>query len=468
MPPRELLDQVEEALMTKGELGDDLKFALGLNQQVEKEADRVLFMDGPQTKYGKVAAEAARGIDKVFSLGTVEGMLMTYIRTPVRIFERGMVSYTPWGGRAKEVQEILAKGGMEAEVEKARMELGSMVMGMGAMLAASGVITLTNGGYDNSENLKGAPPGRLNLPGGTFVEIGRLDPFALTLALGGFVGQAWKAYQDHGNAGYEQDEALATALQIGFLAAREGILEKTYVTGVRDLMKSVFSEQEEGFVAGYEKAVMSAFTRAIPLAGTSRMANDTLHGTAPEAIGWMDSILRAVPGGGLVLPSRIDPLGNEVDGRTFGIAMGSTRDIDDVTRQLADLGIDIQTLRKADPTGFKLTSEELSELRRIRGTEALNSDGETMKEALARLMADPWFQRLPSKEQKQDEVVALMGEFNADARAKLEERNPTYAADRAAMKSLSDYMAEGLTRTEATENARYDTLAAGLPEPTRL
>ncbi len=468
LPPRELLEQVEEALMTKGELDDGLKFSLGMNQQVEKEADRVLFMDGPQTHYGRVAANAARGIDKAFSLGTVEGMLLTYIRTPVRIFERGMVSYTPWGGRAKEVQDILAKGGMEAEIEKARMELGSMVMGMGAMLAASGVITLTNGGYDNSSNLKGAPPGRLNLPGGSFVEIGRLDPFALTLALGGFVGQAFKAFQDHGAHGYEHDEALATALQIGFLAAREGILEKTYVTGVRDLMKSVFSQNEDGFLAGYEKAVMSAFTRAIPFAGTSRMVNDTIRSSAPEAIGWIDNILRAVPGGGLVLPARVDALGNDAEGRDLGVSFGSTTDADDVTRQLADLNIDIQTLRKADPSGFRLTSEELSELRRIRGNEAVNAEGETMKEALGRLMADPWFQRLPSKEQKQDEVVQVMAEFNKDARAILMERNPTYAADKVAMKSLSDYMAEGMSRRDAADEARRDVEAEGLPEPSRL
>ena len=468
MPPRDLLDQVEEALLTKGELSDDLKFTMGLNQQAEKEAERVLFMDGPQTHYGRTAANAARGIDKAFSLGAVEGMLMTYIRTPVRIFERGMVSYTPWGGKAKEVQEILAKGGMEAEVEKARMELGSMVMGMGAMLAASGVITLTNGGYDNSENLKGAPPGRLNLPGGSFVEIGRLDPFALTLALGGFVGQAYKAYQEHEQYGYEHDEALTTALQIGFLAAREGILEKTYVTGVRDLMKSVFSDQEEGFREGYLKAVQSAFTRAIPLSGTSRTLTDSLRGSAPEAIGLMDNILRAVPGGGMVLPSRIDPLGNEVEGRTFGVAFGSTRDVDDVTRQLADLGVDIQALRKSDPSGFKLTSEELSELRRIRGTEALNSDGETMKDALGRLLADPWFQRLPSKEQKQDEVVNVMNDFNKDARERLMKRNPTYAADKAAMKSLTDYMAEGIARRDAQAMAVEDVHEMGLPEPRRL
>jgi hypothetical protein len=468
MPPRELLDEVEEALLTKGELGDDLKFALGLNQQAEKEAERVLFMDGPQTSYGKTAAKGAQGLDQAFSFGTVEGILMTYIRTPLRIFERGLVSYTPWGVRAKEVQDILAKGGIEAEVERARMELGSMVIGMGAMLAGSGVITLTNGGYDNSANLKGAPPQRLNLPGGAYVEIGRLDPFALTLALGGFVGQAAKTFQDEGRHGYEHEEALASAMQIAFLAAREGILEKTYVTGVRDLMKSLFSENDDGLVAGYMKAVENAFARAIPLAGTSRMVNDTLHGTAPEAIGWMDSILRAVPGGGLVLPSRIDPLGNEVEGRAFGVALGTTSDVDPITAQLANLGVDITTLRKADPAGFKLTSEELSELRRIRGTEALNSEGETMKEALGRLMADPWFQTLPSKEQKQDEVVSTMSDFNKSARELLMERNPTYAADKAAMKSLADYMAEGIARREARAMAADDVRQLGLPEPGRL
>ncbi|WP_375292397.1 hypothetical protein [Sphingomonas melonis] len=468
MPPRDLLDQVEEALLTKGELSEDLKFTLGLNQQAEKEAERVLFMDGPQTHLGRNAATMARAVDKAFSLGTVEGLLTPYIRTPLRIFERGMVSYTPWGGKAKEVQEILTKGGMEAEVEKARMELGSMVMGMGAALAASGVITLTNGGFDNSENLKGAPPGRLNLPGGSFVEIGRLDPFALTLALGGFVGQAAKAYHEAGAYGYEQEEALNSALQIAFLAAREGILEKTYVTGVRDLMKSVFSEQEEGLQAGYERTLISAFSRMIPFAGTSRMANDTLHGTAPEAIGLMDNILRAVPGGGLVLPSRVDALGNEVEGRTFGIAVGTTSDVDDVTRRMADLGVDLSTLKKADPSGFKLTSEELSELRRIRGTEAMNSEGLTMKEALGQLLDDPWFQRLPSKEQQQDEVASVMRDFNKPARELFAERNPTYAADKAAAKSLADYMAEGIARRDAAAMAREDTRASGLPEPSRL
>jgi hypothetical protein len=235
------------------------------------------------------------------------------------------------------------------------------------------------------------------------------------------------------------------------------------------MMKSVFSEQEgEGLQAGYEKALMSAFTRAIPLSGTSRTINDTIRSSAPEAIGWMDNILRAVPGGGLVLPSRVDPLGNEVEGRDGGVAFGTTSDIDDVTRQLADLNINITTLKKADPAGFRLTSEELSDLRRIRATEATNSNGETMKEALAALFDDPWFQSLPSKEQKEDAVVELMGDFNQSARALYEERNEGYAANKEGYRALHDYMSEGLSKESAKTPARAAVEAQGLPTPDRL
>jgi hypothetical protein len=91
-----------------------------------------------------------------------------------------------------------------------------------------------------------------------------------------------------------------------------------------------------------------------------------------------------------------------------------------------------------------------------------------MKAALGYLMSDPWFQKSPSKEQKQDEVVAVMRDFNPPARELLMERNPQYASDRVAMKSLSDYMAEGLSRRAAAGQAAQDMAAMGLPKPTRM
>lgn len=469
MPTSGILESVEEKLMNHQQLSDADHFLLRLRDNTDKEASAVLFTDGPQTEIGRQVASLATKVDRAVSLGTVEGLLFRYIRTPTRIFERGLVSYTPWAGKAQEVQAILAKGGVEAEIEKARMEIGAFVMGIGAIAASTGAITLTNGGWKNSENLKGSPPDRLNLPGGGHIELGRLDPFALTLALGGFIGQAIHSYRKDRSDGYEAEEALHTAFNIAWLSVRESVLEKSYLTGLRDVMKGAFADDGDGMAGAYAKMFEGAITNLAPFSGTVRQVQDTIHGTAPESVSWIDKMLRTVPGLGLGLPARIDALGDPVEGRFMGIDADAVGDnIDPVKAQLADLGIDLTQLQRADPSGFKLNSEELSELRRLRGHEATNSDGLTMREALADLFADPAFKGLRTRDQKHDAVSEVMSGFNESARALFEERNPAYLADRTAMKSLADYMEEGLAPDEAKTLAIGDTKAMGLPAPTRL
>lgn len=468
MPNSDILQQVSDKLMKREALDATDHFLVSMADTADKEARAVLFSDGPQTDFGQKAAALAQKVDKAVSFGTIEGLLVRYIRTPTRIFERGIVHYTPWGAKAREVKDILERGGVEAEIERARMEVGTFVMGLGAMAAASGAITLTNGGYKNSRNLTGEPPNRLNLPGGAYVELGRMDPFALTLALGGFIGQAVKSYRDDRKNGYEAEEALYTAMDIGWLAIRESVFEKSYMTGLRDLMKAMSDDGSKAANA-VTKLLEGAVTNIAPFAGTVRQVNDTLHGTAPEAVSWMDKMFRAVPGMGMRLPSRIDPLGDPVDGRFMGVQTGvANTGKDPVRDQLADLGIDISELGKDDPAGFRLTSEELSELRRIRGHEAVNRNGETMREALAALFADPTFQSYRTREQKKDAVSEVLRGFNEDARAIFETRNRQYLADREANKALADYMAEGLNSDDAKQAVTSDNQALGLLAPSRL
>lgn len=230
------------------------------------------------------------------------------------------------------------------------------------------------------------------------------------------------------------------------------------------MFKGYFAD-DEAATGLLEKLTTSAFARLVPLAGTSRQITETLTGTPAESIGIIDQLFRSLPGGSAYLPAQVDALGNTKEGRVMGLAAGTTAGSDPVTQQLAALKIDITTLRRADPSGFDLSGEELSELRRIRGNEAVNGDGYTMKEALAELMNDPEFQGY-SKESKQDAIVGLMAEFNEPARELFEERNQEYLANRTMFKSFEDYIDDHISRSEAARMAKEDTEAAGLT-PTR-
>lgn len=469
LPPQEILERVEARLINGDELDDIDQMLIRRDYNAEKEAEKVLFLDGPQTRAGRTGAGFAETVDLVAGLGLLKGALIPYIATPTRIMERALGSYTPWGKFMDETKKALASSDpLERAMEQARMDLGGTILSAGMVAAATGAITITNGGYQNSANLGGAPNMRVNLPGGGFVEFGRLDPLAMGLAMGGIIGQMWKSSQEAGDQ-YGQDDAFGTAMMVAYGGFRDAILSKSYLTGLNDLMEAVSQSGEgsEGSLGRYyEKFLYDSAGRMIPFSGTSRQLNETVTGKSLEAVSALDRIMKVVPGFGMTLPARVDALGNEIEGRTMGFAFGTTADEDDVTLKLRDLGVNIQDLKKADPKGFDLTSDELSEIRKIRANEAYNKNGQTMKEALASLFEDPTFTSLQDRSQVQDAVVSVMGEFNEPAREIYEYQNQDYLADREAARSFKAYMNEGYRAADARLAARESALAMSL-NPTR-
>lgn len=466
IPPREILERVEQKLISGEDLDEIDELLLRRDFEAEREAERVLFLDGPQAGPGRNVANVARLADNVMGLGLVRGALMPYISTPTRIMERGLVSYTPWGGFTDEVRKALnSTDPVVAATERARMDLGGTLLSAGMIAAASGLVSVTNGSYRNTEGLGQVPALRLNFPGGSFVEFGRLDPIALSVSMGAIIGQMWNASQEAGQR-YGQDDAIAEAMAVAYSGFRDALLEKSYLTGLSELVEAVSSQEEDALARYYGKYIPDTGGRMMPFSGTIRQLNETAKGKSLEAVGWLDRIAKVTPGMGAYLPARVDALGNEIDGRVMGLAVGTTADDDEVTASMRELGINISNLRKADPAGFDLTSEELSDLRRIRANEALNSDGLTMKEALADLLNDPAFQNLPDKAMVQDEVVNVMRAFNQPARELYEMRNQSYLADREAARSFKQYMQDGFSASTSREAARATAEALGL-EPTR-
>lgn len=460
LPPSEILDRVEEALMTNPtELNAEASFLRDLAKIVDDEADQVLFMDGPQTTLGKTSANFINSIDRV-------GLVFPYVRTPIRLFEQGVVNYGPFGKYAPEIKKIIEKGGPDAELAKARVEAGSMMFNIGIAAGLAGAITATNGGFQNSANLDAGPPMRLNLIGGGFIEIGRLDPFSFTVGMGAVIGQALKQGWSE-SADYEMQEVIRGVGATVVAGTFDAILSKSYMKSLSDALEAL-SGPQNGSWTGIEKILQNATTRMIPFSGISRQINDTFRDSAIETVGWTDTLLRTIPGAGWGLAPRIDPFGDEVKARTVGLTFGSSEltegeAISPVKRQLRELGIDINTLRKSDPDGFDLNSDELAEVRRIRGKEAINEDGLTMEQALGSLFEDPWFQTLRRKEDKRKAIVETMAEFNKPAWDILEQRSPSYAGKKAYTKSLQDYIAMNLETRQAEALAKRDTELMGLP-----
>ena len=469
VPNEEILKRVEDSLLQGRELSEEDRFLVSRDELLEREAEAVLFMDGPQTAFGNTSAKFAAGIDKIAGLGLIEGVLMPYIRTPVRLFERGLVDYTPWGANAKAIRETLAKGGPEAELTKARMELGGMAIAAGMAMGLTGTLVLTNGEWGNTGWLDSGPPNRLQI-GDKFVEVSRLDPFSLTVAIGGIVGQAIRQ-GFHDGTDQDASEGIRGALQVAWMASLDSVLSKSYLTGLRDFTEIAFDTSVGDAGDKAAKVYTSVLTRLVPMSGTGRMVNDTSRYSAPEAIGLADQMLRTIPGAGIHLPVRRDILGDPVKGRSFGIAFGDSgttegKPLTSVKAKLRDLGITLQDLRKTDPKGFRLTGEQLDELRRIRGHEALDGEGRTMQEALGELFASGEFRGM-AKEAKKEAVADAIRQFNEPARQLLEERNAQYYSSREAARALADYRKDGMGPDEAEQEMLAYIRSEGLPEPQR-
>src|SRR3546814_20964544 len=103
-------------------------------------------MDAPTTQWGKWSVTTPGGLERVASGMVVRGAMVLFLRTPVRLFERGLVHYTAWGRLAQENKPILDAGGPEAEILKAQLANGTMDIGAGQILGLNGDVSEHTGG----------------------------------------------------------------------------------------------------------------------------------------------------------------------------------------------------------------------------------------------------------------------------------------------------------------------------------
>ena len=198
------------------------------------------------------------------SLGTFGEAVLPFKRTPANIFVRG-VEYSPVG-LAKGLTYDLYKvkngemTGAQAIDNIAAGMTGSGLMLLGAMLAASGIVTGGAGEDDKQaefNELTGGQTYALNLPGGGSVTLDWLAPEALPFFMG---VQAMQSFGEEGLTG----DTITSA----FASISEPMLEMSMLQSLNDLIDNVsYAASNEKLSGLVGSSLISYLTQAIPTIG---------------------------------------------------------------------------------------------------------------------------------------------------------------------------------------------------------
>lgn len=294
---------------------------------------------------------------------TVGNIAIPFVRTPYNIIAQGM-EMTPVG--ALGALDAARKGDQGQTADRlAKMTLGTALLAAGGALAANGMLS---GGYPNDPQDRAAlPPGwqpySLMLPneqgGHTYVELAKLGPLAIPLAMGAVLGVLGRTETP------DPGDVLKTLGRF--------VLDQTFVRGITDFAKA-FTEPEKAL----ERQTEAIATTFVPYAATLRQITRAMDLGDRDPKGAWQAIQSLTPWTAGNVPRRQDPLGREVHGEQTGLGAiisplrySATRS-EPVIRAFADADLSLprppKTIRPpagGDP--LKLNESEQRDYLRIAG-----------------------------------------------------------------------------------------------------
>lgn len=191
--------------------------------------------------------------------GVVGDAIMPFRRTPANILARGL-EYSP-AGLARGIWDAARnvengnKTAAQAIDEIAAGLTGSALMGLGAFLFASGLVTTAQGDDkdDKWAELLGHQGYALELPNGTSVTLDWLAPESMPFFMG------VELMSSMGEEGMD-----ANAILDSLKAIANPMLEMSMLQSVNDLIDSVQYAEEAPLTAMIPSAIISYFTQAVP------------------------------------------------------------------------------------------------------------------------------------------------------------------------------------------------------------
>lgn len=241
-------------------------------------------------------------------------MVLPFIRTPANIlkytFER-----TPLAPLMSHVRADFAAGGARRDIALARIATGSLVLTASADLAMSEMIT-GRGPSDRSERQAlertGWQPYSIKV-GDRYFAYDRTDPIGTSLGLAADLVEILSNMDDEDALSDSEVESVQAAIA---MSIANNVMNKTYLTGVSDLMTAM-SDPER-----YGQNYFERFAGSVVPAGVANVAR-AMDPYALEANTMLDRIRSRIPGLTADLPPRRDLWGEPI---TYRSGLGAIYD----------------------------------------------------------------------------------------------------------------------------------------------
>lgn len=276
-------------------------------QQATDLAQAVTF----QTPLGKKGQSFQKLVHRVPGLRYV----FPFVKTPMNLLKQGYLERTPFGMLSKSYKEEIAAGGSRAQMARSKMLTGTGMLTAAWFMAQNGQLTGSEpADRDVAKKRKeaGWRPRSFVFenPDGTktYVSLDRMEPLSYILFATVDLHEYMESTQ-YTVLGEEEEKRAERMLDALVIAAAENTLDKTFMTGMRDIM-NVWTDPHryrEGFIK-------NKFNAQMPFAGTRRDVFRLLDDKKRRATeGYMDFFAKEIFNLKENAPVILDSYGEEVE-----------------------------------------------------------------------------------------------------------------------------------------------------------
>lgn len=347
------------------------------------------------TPLGETGRKWQAGINS----NAIAKIIVPFIRTPTNLFKMAFADRSALGLLSRKVRDdIQGKNGPEAaQYARARMTFGSMLAATVAAYAGSGLITGTGPSNPDARRALMATGWRprsivtTDKDGNkTYVSYDRTEPLGYILGTVADLHE-WSVASKYDSYDVGGADEVAAAL---VMAISENTVNKTFVTGIRDLMAALTSSPtQESDLRSFVSRTGGGF---VPYSGALRDYRKIQDPYMREAFTILDKMRNQVPYLSENLPPRLDVFGEPIKYEQTMNPWFVSEEVEDPVIQHVGYLVEVTqgsvvTMPKKNIYGISLTNEEYHDyLNLSRNTVEL--DGLKFKDALGATILSEGYQ----------------------------------------------------------------------------